>query len=285
MGTQIRSAQTQSGSWNAFDDVEVFVDAVLAEIAAMKRSDRRLGRRGPKGGSDNKTRRRIIMAVWCVCFSGLQWRTAETLTGIPATTMQSFFTRWNGRGLWRRLLTGAVRAWRLACGNTAIPSAVAIDSRSCRSAPTCGLRGIDGGKKIKGIKLTAATDKHGSPLALRVTAANVHDTVAALPVLDDLKQSHFTGTLVGDLGYRGKKLQAAARKRGMEIVAKPAGDRKKFLPQEIRWTVERTFAWLSRYRRLNTIVERTMDSLIGFVEIALASILIRRLARIKTQAV
>jgi hypothetical protein len=41
--------------------------------------------------------------------------------------------------------------------------------------------------------------------------------------------------------------------------------------------VERSFAWLSRYRRLNTIFERSKDHLIAFVAIAFISILSRRL--------
>jgi hypothetical protein len=40
---------------------------------------------------------------------------------------------------------------------------VVIDSRSCRSAPSCFDRGIDGGKKIKGVKIHVAVDKYGFP--------------------------------------------------------------------------------------------------------------------------
>jgi hypothetical protein len=45
-----------------------------------------------------------------------------------------------------------------ACGDTAEPSAVIIDSRSCQSAPTCFGRGFDGGKRIKGIKIHLAVN-------------------------------------------------------------------------------------------------------------------------------
>jgi hypothetical protein len=47
--------------------------------------------------------------------------------------------------------------------------------------------------------------------------------------------------------------------------------------------VERSFAWLSRYRRLNIIFERSKEHLIAFVEIAFISILSRRLKRIVTK--
>jgi hypothetical protein len=44
--------------------------------------------------------------------------------------------------------------------------------------------------------------------------------------------------------------------------------------------VERSFAWLSCYRRLNIIFERTKQHLVAFVEIAFISILSRRLNRL-----
>ena len=44
--------------------------------------------------------------------------------------------------------------------------------------------------------------------------------------------------------------------------------------------MERSFAWISRYRRLNTVFERTKDHLIAFIEIAFVSILSRRLKRL-----
>jgi hypothetical protein len=56
----------------------------------------------------------------------------------------------------------------------------------------------------------------------------------------------------------------------------------KFLPAGICWVVERSFAWLSRYRRLNTIFERTKEHLVAFIEIAFVSILSRRLKRLVT---
>ncbi|MFS2012785.1 hypothetical protein ACCD06_23480 [Azospirillum sp. CT11-132] len=57
-----------------------------------------------------------------------------------------------------------------------------------------------------------------------------------------------------------------------------------FILTEIAWVVERSFSWITRYRRLNTIVERTKEHLVVFVQIAFISILSRRLRRFDTQA-
>jgi hypothetical protein len=133
--------------------------------------------------------RKAIMAIWCVCFCGMQWRAIGQLCDIPFGTLYTLFARWTR--LWRRLLNRLIRAWRLACGDTADPSAVIIDSRSCQSAPTCFTRGFDGGKKIKGIKIHLAVDKYGFPLAITVSPANKHDSKGIVPVLHQLAGGGF----------------------------------------------------------------------------------------------
>jgi putative transposase len=57
-----------------------------------------------------------------------------------------------------------------------------------------------------------------------------------------------------------------------------------FILTEIAWVVERSFSWITRYRRVYTIVERTKEHLVAFVQIAFISILSRRLRRFDTQA-
>ena len=116
------------------------------------------------------------MAIWCVGFCGMQWRAIGLLCDIPFSTLYTLFARWTRLGLWRRLLDRLRRTWRLACGDTADPSTVVIDSRSCRSAPSCFERGVDSGKKIHGINIYLGVQKYGITLAVDVSPANMHDT-------------------------------------------------------------------------------------------------------------
>ena len=155
-----------------------------------------------------------------------------------------------------------------------------IDSRSCRSAPSCFDRGIDGGKKIRGVKIHVAVDKYGIPLAIAVSPANRHDTKGIVPVLRTLAADGFDGVALGDLGYRGKRLAETGQALGITVEAIARGRDGRFVPAGICWAVERSFAWLSRYRRLNTIFERSKEHLIAFVAIAFISILARRLKRL-----
>src|SRR5215210_674814 len=135
----------------------------------------------------------------------MQWRAIGQLCDIPFNTLFTLFARWTRLGLWRRLLDRLRRMWRLACGDTAEPTAVVIDSRCCRSAPSCFTRGIDGGKKIRGVKIQVAVEKHGIPLAIDISPANKHDTRGIVPVLRDLASQGFRGPALGDLG-RGQRL-------------------------------------------------------------------------------
>src|SRR4051794_11907458 len=278
MGTAFNPAKTSLASWDAFTDVDAFVDAVLVELASM--AGTKPTRRGPKPPLTGAALRKAILAIWCVCFCGLQWRAIGQLCDIPFGTLYTLFARWTRLGLWRRLLTRLIRAWRLACGDTADPTAVILDSRSCPSAPTCFGRGFDGGKKIKGIKIHLAVDKYGLPLAITVSPANVHDSKGIVPVLHQL--AGFKGTAaLGDLSYRGQRLSKAGKALG--ITVEPSAGGGTFILEGIR--VERSLAWISCYRRLNTIFERTKEHLVAFIEIAFVSILSRRLVRLVTQEI
>src|SRR4051794_26737797 len=186
MSTAVRPAKTSPGSWDAFADVDIFVDAVLAELAAMASDGARPQRPGPKPPLSGARLRKAVMAIWCVCFCGMQWRTIGQLCDIPFNTLYGLFARWTRLGLWRRLLERLRRTWRRACGDSPEPSAVVIDSRSCRSAPSCFERGVDGGKKVRGVKIQIAVEKYGIPLAIDVAPANRHDTKAIVPVLREL---------------------------------------------------------------------------------------------------
>lgn len=285
MGTAVRPASTTPASWDAFSDVDAFVDEVLIELSAMAADGTRPTRSGPKPVLTGAALRKATMAIWCICFCGMQWRAIGLLSGLPFGTLYALFARWTRLGLWRRLLDRLRRTWRLACGDTPKPSAMVIDRRTCPSAPTCFARGVDGGKKIRGIMIHLGVEKYGIPLAIDAAPANVHDTTGIAPVLRQLAGRGFQGPAIGDLGYRGERLAKAGAALGITIQPIARGRNGVFIPTRIAWAVERSFGWLSRYRRFNTIVERTKEHLVAFVEIAFISILSRRLKRLTPQAV
>src|SRR4051794_32422989 len=265
MGTAVRPAKTSPGPWDAFADVDAFVDEVLAELEAMAKDGSRPMRSGPKPPLAGAALRKAVMAMWCVAFCVRQWRAIGQLCEIPFGTLYGLFARWTRLGLWRRLLDRLRRSWRLACGDGPEPSAVVIDGRSCRSAPSCFDRGTNGGKKIRGVKIHVAVDKYGIPLAIDVSSANRHDTKGIVPVLRTLAGGGFKGGAFGNLGYRGERLAEAGQALGITVEAIACGRDRRFVPAGICWVGERSFAWLSRYRRLNINFERSKEHLIAFI--------------------
>src|SRR3954454_1847484 len=109
MGTAVRTAKTSPASWDAFSDIEAFVDAVLAELAAKAAT--RPTRSGPKSALTGAALRKAIMAIWCVAFCGVQWRAIGQLCDIPFGTLYTLFARWTRIGLWRRLLNRLIHGF------------------------------------------------------------------------------------------------------------------------------------------------------------------------------
>jgi hypothetical protein len=94
---------------------------------------------------------------------------------IPAVRHLATLFSWIRRGLGCRPFDRWRRPWQLACGDAPELSAVVMDSRTCYSAPSYFERGVDGGKKIRGIKIHLGIDKHSMRLvADGLPPANVH---------------------------------------------------------------------------------------------------------------
>ena len=89
MGTAFNPAKTSLASWDAFTDVDAFVDAVLVELASM--AGTKPTRRGPKPPLTGAALRKAIMAIWCVCFCGMPWRAIGQLCDIPFGTLYTLF--------------------------------------------------------------------------------------------------------------------------------------------------------------------------------------------------
>jgi transposase len=118
-------------------------------------------------------------------------------------------------------------------------------------------------------------------LAALVTPANVQDPLAAPEVLAQAKaKSPRLQRIWGDGRYGGPQVQQAARALDLaiETVSPPKGQKGfKALPR--RWVIERTFAWLERYRRLARDWEAASWSATAFLYIAMSNVIARRLAR------
>jgi transposase len=114
-----------------------------------------------------------------------------------------------------------------------------------------------------------------------VTAASVQDREGALEVLEQLQPfSARLEHLYADSIYRGFLQDWAGYMYGwvLEIVEKPA-EQKGFAVHPKRWIIERTFAWLVKYRRLVRDYEYLIETSKAMICWAMVSHMIHRLTR------
>ncbi|MFJ5157383.1 transposase [Streptomyces sp. NPDC088353] len=92
----------------------------------------------------------------------------------------------------------------------------------------------------------------GLVLAVAVTAANVQDRDAAVPLLERLRRRYFSIRLVwADGGYAGSLVGWTRDKLRLTLeIVKRTDDVTGFVVLPRRWVVERTLSWLMRSRRL-----------------------------------
>ena len=83
----------------------------------------------------------------------------------------------------------------------------------------------------------------------------------------------YAGKLIGWLAHLTQSLGGWT----LEIV-KRTDDMKGFVVLPRRWVVERTFGWLSRYRRLSKDYEENTDSSEAWIRLAMIHLMVRRLA-------
>ena len=156
-------------------------------------------------------------------------------------------------------LRGRVRVGR---NQNMEPSVGIIDSQSVKWGNNRSLNGIDGNKKVKGIKRHVVVDKNGFLIAVMVTIANVYDGKAAYLLMRVLKElCSGVKVILADGGYRGELIENIKNKFGYIIqVVISSYKEQGFRPIHKRWIVERTFSWLDNNRRLSLKDEFTFDS-------------------------
>jgi transposase len=241
------------------------------------------GNRAGRGGRPEKhPRRRVLDAIFYLVRGGLAWRQLPAEFP-PATTVYGLFRRWARAGAWVRIHDALRDRARVRAGRHPAPTAAVIDSASVRGADTVPARsrGYDAGKRVNGRKRHLAVDTGGLLLAVVVTIAGIQDRDGAHRLLAALRAKFSTIALVwADGGYAGRLVDWARTVLAFAVtIVKRTDDLTGFQVIPRRWVVERTLAWISKYRRCVRDYETLPEHAEAMVYIAMIMTMSRRLTR------
>lgn len=223
--------------------------------------------------------REVFNGMRYIARAGAAWRMMPNdLPPWEAVYQQT--QRWLKAGVFEAMVSDLRAILRLATGREEQPSAAIFDSRTLQSSPESGGRAAyDGAKRRKGSKVHLAVDTLGYLLSLHVTAADEQDRtqVAQLAQQVQAVTGHTLEVAFVDQGYTGEQAAEAALQHGIRLEVVKLPDAKRgFVLLPRRWVVERSFAWMARFRRLARDYERLPQTLIGFHLLAFAMLMLNR---------
>jgi transposase len=235
----------------------------------------------PGGRPRTTDLRDVVDAIFYILRTGCQWR---YLPGDlpPKSTVWRYFDQWRRDGTLDRVHDRLRTKVRTAEKPYRPRTSASVDSQSVDTTSGGEHRGRDNAKNVDGRKRHVVVDSMGLLLAVLVTAASVDDAAAA-PALFARLDGQPIGEVVrmyADSKYHNFRLYewvAGHARWDLEIIRRPEGQRG-WVRLPIRWTVERTFAWLGRCRRLSKDREKSVLSSESFLKLAMIQLMLHRLA-------
>jgi transposase len=209
-------------------------------------------------------------APWCMLPNDLP----------PWAAVYQQVRRWIKAGVFEEMVRDLREILRIAAGRQASPTADVIASRTFQSTPESGHRGAyDWAKRTRGSKVHIAVDTLGhllaphAPLADKLDLSQVKRTAKAV----QKATGQSAGIAYIDQGYTGDQAQDDAEDHGIILhVVKLSGAKRGFVLLPRRWVVERSFAWMTRSRRLAKDFERLPKTVAGLHFAVFACIMLAR---------
>ena len=231
--------------------------------------------------------REVFNAVRWMIKTGAQWRYMPQHFPPWAACYQQT-QRWIKAGVFEAMVHDLRLFIRMGDDRAPDPSAVIVDARTLQSTPESGHRaGYDGYKRKKGSKLHMVVDTLGMLLTLKVTAANEQERAQVEDLATEV-QALTSGEVeicFADQGYTGDEPKQIAAELGMQLeVVKLPEAKRGFVLLPRRWVVERSFAWMTRFRRLARDFERLPETLAGLHYLAFACLMLPKVIDLHTSS-
>lgn len=231
---------------------------------------------------EERKRKHDLKDIWNGIFylvkTGCQWRMLPK--DYPKWELvYYYFRKWSFYSEFDLLLSSLRESVRLKRKQSKTASLGIMDSQSVKWGNNKAPNDIDGNKKVKGIKRHVVVDKNGFLIAVMVTVANMHDSKAAMLLMQVLKNlCSSVKTIIADGGYRGQLAENIINTFGSVLQVVISGYKKQgFRPIKNRWVIERTFAWFDNDRRLCRNYETSFDAAEDVVKIASIKLLLNKI--------
>lgn len=229
---------------------------------------------------DEKRKRQHSLRLICnllfyLLKTGCQWRQLPE-RGVKWQVVYYYFQKWQKNGVIEQLHEFLYTEVRRVKGRSDTPTAAILDSQSVKTALAEECVGYDAGKKIKGRKRHLLVDTLGLVIGVQVSSAAMTDRKGACYLLeqtDQLKRSRIS-KIFADAGYSGKLIDWVKQEFGIKLEVVKKKQKHSFEVLRKRWIVERTFAWLTKFRRLSKDYERLTSSSQSFILLAMCRLMI-----------
>ena len=235
----------------------------------------------PGGGRPRKTDLRDVLdAILYILRTGCQWRYLP-IDFPPKSTVWRYFDQWRRDGTLDRLHDRLRRKVRTMEKPYHPRTSASVDSQSVDTTSGGEQRGRDNAKNVDGRKRHIVVDSMGLLLAVLVTAADVDDAKGAAELFAKLDGQPMSKVvrMYADGKYHNFALYQWVETNAtydLNIVRRPK-ESEGWVKLPIRWTVERTFAWLGRCRRLSKDREKSVLSSESFIKLAMIHLMVNRL--------
>jgi transposase len=223
--------------------------------------------------------RAVFNALRWIVRTGAPWRMLPH-DFPPWAAVYQQTQRWIRAGVFETMVHDLRVLIRVASGRDPQPSAAIFDGRTVQSTAESGARaGYDGHKKRNGSKTHMAVDTLGLLLAVHVRPANEQERAQVSSLAQAVQETTGTSVEVAfvDQGYTGEAAEREAAAHGirLEVVKLPEAKRG-FVLLPRRWVVERSFAWMAKFRRLARDYERLPETVAALHFVAFACLMLHR---------
>lgn len=236
-----------------------------------------LAQRGP-GPRRTVNIREVVNALFYLDYTGCQWDMLPK--EFPNYhTVNYYHLKWSRDGTWDRVLDTLRVLARTIANHSEEPTAAILDSQSVKTTGKGEERGFDNGKKVKGRKRVLVVDTLGCILSVMVLGAHRSESRVGSDILDEVHTKFPSLKKVwADSAYQGTLVDYVAQWYHFVLeIVRPNPHQCGFQVHKHRWIVERTFSWLTWWRRLSKDYETTTQSSEGMIKLAAIRMMLKRI--------